>query len=74
MKASEQSDLSEPLLTAVEVARILKVKPVTVHAAAADGRIRSVRIWQGKKRALVRFRSADIQALVSDGSSKVLEV
>jgi excisionase family DNA binding protein len=73
MSDSEQGNVSEPLLTAVEVARILKVKPVTVHAAAADGRIPCVRVWQGKKRALVRFRKSDIRSLLSDGIAKVRE-
>ena len=66
MSVGEQGNVSEPLLTAVEVARILKVKPVTVLAAAADGRVPCVRVWQGKTRSLVRFRRADIDAIVSD--------
>jgi excisionase family DNA binding protein len=56
---------AESLLTATEVARVLRVKTVTVHAAAADGRIPCVRVWQGKKRSLVRFRRADIEALIA---------
>ena len=56
---------TEPLLTAAEVAHVLKVKTVTVHSAAADGRIPCVRIWQGKKRSLVRFRRSDIENLIT---------
>ena len=58
----------EPLLTASEVARVLKVKTVTVHAAAHDGRIPCVRLWQGRRRSLIRFRPQDIQKLIDGGA------
>ena len=54
------------LLTADEVARILRLKPATVYEAAADGRIPHVRLWGGTRRALVRFRRADIESFVRD--------
>lgn len=66
MTVQDHEREAEPLLTAADVARVLKVKTVTVHAAAADGRIPCVRVWQGKKRSLVRFRRSDIEALISD--------
>jgi len=56
----------EPLLTARQVAQILNVQVVTVYAASAAGRIPSVRLWEGRRRALVRFRREDIEALVRD--------
>ena len=56
----------EPLLTAHQVARILNVKVVTVYAAAAEGRLPSVRPWEGRRRALVRFRREDIEKLLRD--------
>ena len=64
METNGQTDTLGPLLTARDVARILKLKLATVHAAAADGRIPCVRIWQGKRRALVRFRREDLEAIV----------
>jgi excisionase family DNA binding protein len=56
----------ESLLTADEVASVLRVKRVTVLAAASDGRIPSVKVWKGKKRALVRFRRDVIDRLLCD--------
>lgn len=58
----------EPLLTAEEVAPVLKVKPATVYEAAADGRIPCVRLWAGRRRALVRFRRSDIERLIHERS------
>jgi len=58
--ATQPLDLDE-LLTAAEVARALRVKPSTVYEAAAHGRIPCIRLWQGKRRALVRFRRQDIE-------------
>ena len=68
MDSKTQDPAAEPLLTASDVARILNIKTVTVHAAAADGRIPCVRVWQGKRRGLVRFRRGDIQKLVASGT------
>ncbi len=52
------------LLTAEEVARILRLKPATVYEAAACGRIPSVRLWKGRRKTLVRFRREDIEQLI----------
>ena len=56
--------MQEPLLTASEVAKRLRVQTVTVYAAAAAGRIPCVRLWEGKRRALIRFRPRDIDKLI----------
>jgi excisionase family DNA binding protein len=64
MREHDGDQAAEILLTAADVARILKVKTVTVHAAAADGRLPCVRVWQGKRRSLVRFRAEDIERLI----------
>lgn len=61
--------MDDTLLTADQVARILAVKPQTVRDAAWRGRIPCVRLWRGKRKALLRFRAADIEALIRDGSS-----
>jgi excisionase family DNA binding protein len=55
------------LLNAHQVARWLNVKVATVYAAADAGRIPSVRLWEGRKRALLRFRSEDIARLIAEG-------
>ena len=55
-----------PLLTAEEVARILRLKPATVYEAAATGRIPCVRLWRGRRKSLVRFRAEDIDAFIKD--------
>ena len=57
-----------PLLTAKEVADLLRVKPTTVYEAAGQGRIPCVRLWTGRRKALVRFRRADIERLIRERS------
>jgi len=73
MNASSDPEL-EPLLTAEEVAPILRVRPATVYEAAANGRIPCVRLWEGRKRGLVRFRRSDIENLIRQRSVGTGEV
>ena len=61
--------MAESLLKADEVARLLNVKVSTVYAAAAAGRIPCVRLWEGQRRALIRFRAEDIGRLI-DGRAR----
>jgi excisionase family DNA binding protein len=56
--------MSDSLLTAQEVADLLRVRPVTVYAAAARGRIPCVTLWKGKRRNLVRFRREDVEEFI----------
>lgn len=56
--------MEEPLLTAEQVARLLNVKTSTVYDGVARGRIPAVRLWEGRKRPLLRFRREDIARLV----------
>lgn len=58
------TDSLAQLMTAREVARLLRVRTTTVYEAAASGRIPAVRVWQGKRRALIRFRRADVEAIL----------
>jgi len=58
--------MQESLLTAHQVASRLNIKVVTVYAAAATGRIPYVRLWAGRRRALVRFRREDIERLIRE--------
>ncbi len=56
----------KPLLTAEEVGQILRLKPATVYEAAAAGRLPSVRLWQGRRKSLVRFRPDDIERVIEE--------
>lgn len=58
--------MDDALLTPIQVAALLSVQPSTVYAAAARGRIPCVRLWEGKRRAMIRFRPADIQRLIDE--------
>jgi excisionase family DNA binding protein len=60
----EQSDL----LTAEEVASMLRVKPSTVYDAATRGVLPVVRLWKGRRRTLIRFRQADIEEFIRQRS------
>lgn len=64
LRARWEAVMSEPLMTAHEVAVLLHLRPVTVYAAAAKGLIPCVRLWKGGRRGLVRFRREDIQAFI----------
>jgi excisionase family DNA binding protein len=59
----------EDLLVAREVAAVLRVKVTTIYAAAAAGRLPCIRLWRGRRKSLVRFRRADIEALIAGGAS-----
>ena len=56
--------MTTQLLTARQVAERLNIRVVTVYAAAAAGRIPCVRLWEGKRRALIRFRNDEIENLI----------
>lgn len=58
--------MSDSLLTTNEVAAILALKPQTVRDAVRRGELPYVRLWTGRKKSLIRFRSADIEAFVRD--------
>lgn len=58
--------MDDRLWTPLELARYFNVKVVTVYAAAADGRLPCIRVWEGHRRALIRFRREDIERLIED--------
>ena len=64
-----ESPMPESLLTAQEVAEVLPVKPSTVYDAVYRGVLPVVRLWEGRRRELVRFRRADIEAFIKDRST-----
>lgn len=53
-----------PLLTSAEVAKILRVTPMTVSRWSKDGTLQPIRLTKGT----VRFRSEDIDRLLEDGA------
>lgn len=54
------------LWTAEQVARLLNLKTSTVYDAASRGRIPCVRLWQGRRRAVVRFSPEEITRLIEE--------
>jgi excisionase family DNA binding protein len=52
------------LLTAAQVAKLLSLKPSTVYDAALRGRLPCVRLWEGHRRAVVRFDLEEIEKLI----------
>lgn len=60
------SESPVPLLTAEEVARRLHLKAATVYEAASKGRIPCVRLWKGRRKALIRFKPEDIEQLIRE--------
>lgn len=69
MKDSDARTSGVSLMTAQEVALLLNIQVSTVYAAAADGRLPSVRLWEGKRRALLRFRRDEVDRLVHGPST-----
>jgi excisionase family DNA binding protein len=56
------------LLTAEEVASLLRVKASTVYDAAARGVLPVLRLWKGKRRTLIRFERTAIESFIRDRS------
>jgi excisionase family DNA binding protein len=54
---------TDSLLTPAEVSHLLRISLSSVYAAAVTGRIPVVTLWRGRRKSLVRFRRADIEAL-----------
>jgi excisionase family DNA binding protein len=63
--------LDVELLEARIVARMLRLKVSTVYAAVKTGKLPHIILWAGRKRPLIRFRRADIEAFVRDRSVDV---
>lgn len=56
------------LLTAEQVARLLNLKPSTIYDAASRGRLPCVRLWSGRRRAVVRFVPEEIERVIRSRS------
>ncbi len=63
--------MDEPLLTPEQVAEIFAVKPQTIRDAVWRGKLPCVRLWTGRKKSLIRFRRADIEAFVRERTTTV---
>lgn len=63
--------MSEGLISAHHVARLLGVKVTTVYAAANSGKLPSVRLWEGRRRPLLRFRRQDIENFLQERTRTV---
>lgn len=63
------NDAAEQLLTAKEVAGLLRLAPSTVFDAAARGKLPCVRLWRGRRKSLIRFKRSDIEAMITGASS-----
>ncbi len=60
--------MDDVLLTAEQVAEFLALKPQTVRDAAWRGRLPCVRLWQGRKKSMLRFRRSEIEAFILERS------
>jgi excisionase family DNA binding protein len=58
--------MPDQLLTTEEVAAILALRPQTVRDAVRRGDIPCVRLWTGRKKALIRFQRADIEQFLAE--------
>ena len=58
--------MRNPLLTARQVAGLLNIRPTTVYALCRRGELPHVRVTQGTRRALIRFRGEDIERLIKE--------
>ena len=61
----------EPLLTAEEVSRILRIKISTVYDWVYTGILPAVRARKGRRRSVVRFLQSDIQEFIRTNSTPV---
>ena len=61
---------AEQLLTAKEVADLLRLAPSTVFDAAARGDLPCVRLWRGRRKSVLRFRRSDIESLMEGKPSR----
>jgi len=52
------------LLCAHEVAQILQLRVSSIYDAVAKGRLPAVKLWQGRRRAVIRFRREDIEQFI----------
>jgi excisionase family DNA binding protein len=60
--------MEKTLLTSEQVAELLQLKPQTVRDAAWRGKIPCIRLWQGRKKALLRFKMSEIEQFIMERS------
>ena len=57
------------LLSAREVAHLLNIQVSTVYEAVVRGRLPAVRLWQGRRRTLLRFHPEAIERFIHERST-----
>ena len=65
-ESDERGSLTEPLLTAEQVARILSVQVKTIYDAVSKGRLPHVLLWSGKNRHMIRFVRSEIEQMIKE--------
>ena len=63
--------MDDPLLTSEQVAALLQLRPQTVRDAAWRGKLPCVRLWEGRKKSLLRFRRSEILDFIQTRSLPV---
>jgi excisionase family DNA binding protein len=63
--------MTDSLLTAQQVAEALNIRPSTVYALCRRRELVYVRLSQGKRRALIRFRAEDIEKVLRERTVQV---
>lgn len=56
----------EELLLALDVARVLGLKTSSVYQLANDGVLPHVRIADGRRRPIIRFRRVDVEQFLTE--------
>ena len=65
--------MDEALWTVEQVAQRLGVRPSTVRAGVKGGQIPAVVLWKGRRRSLMRFRREDIEQLIKERRTTIVE-
>jgi len=53
-----------PLLTVRQVSDLFQLRPSCIYDAVAKGRLPAVKLWQGRRRSVIRFKRQDILAFI----------
>jgi len=67
----DPSQHQTPLLTAHQVAEVLQLKLSSIYDAVQKGRLPAIRLWEGRRRSVIRFRATDIQEFINSRRTAV---
>lgn len=59
-------DDRDVLLTVHELAKLFRVRPATIYGLCRRGELPHIRIAEGRRRALIRFKRTAIESLLLD--------